>query len=77
MSLRRSIGLPHACSGDMYWNLPLSAPDCVLEAFEAALAIPKSQSLTSPSYEMRMFCGETSRCTMLSSWPSASRWRCA
>ena len=46
-------------------------------ALEAALAIPKSQSLMSPSYEMRMFGGDTSRWTMFRSWPSASRRRCA
>ena len=48
-SLRRSMGLPQACSGDMYCSLPLSAPDCVCDAFDAALAMPKSQSLISPS----------------------------
>ena len=29
MSERASTGLPHACSGDMYWSFPLSAPICV------------------------------------------------
>ncbi len=49
MSLRRSTRLPHACSGDMYWSLPLSAPEIVVETLLAAFAIPKSQSLMSPS----------------------------
>ena len=49
MSLRRSTRLPQACSGDMYWSLPFSAPEIVVDTLLAAFAIPKSQSLMSPS----------------------------
>ena len=31
--------------------------------------MPKSMTFTSPSYETSMFCGETSRCTMLERRP--------
>jgi hypothetical protein len=41
----------------MYPNLPLRMPACVFELLLAALAMPKSMSFTSPSYETRMFCG--------------------
>ena len=77
MSLRRSSLLPHACSGDMYCSFPLSAPEIVVDTLLAAFAMPKSQSLMSPSSLMRMFCGETSRCTRFSSLPSAAGRRCA
>ena len=43
----------------------------------SALAIPKSISFTSPSKLTSTFCGETSRCTMPSGLPCASRLRCA
>ncbi len=49
MSLRRSMGRPRTCSGDMYPNLPLRMPACVFDALPAALAMPKSISLISPS----------------------------
>ena len=64
-SLRRSISKPCTCSGDMYPNLPFRMPACVRPALPAALAMPKSMIFTSPSYETRMFCGDTSRCTRL------------
>ena len=70
MSERPSTGSPQACSGDMYWSFPLSAPICVWLAFDTALAMPKSTSLMSPSEVSRMFCGETSRWTRPSSRPS-------
>jgi len=35
---------PPGLLGDMYCSLPLSAPACVCDAFDAAFAIPKSQS---------------------------------
>ena len=57
MSVRRSTFFPQACSGDMYWSFPLSAPACVCWTFVAALAMPKSQSLMSPSKLIRTFCG--------------------
>ena len=48
----------------------------MLEAFVAAFAIPKSTSFTSPSKEMRMFCGLTSRWTISIGRPRSSflRW---
>jgi hypothetical protein len=49
MSLRRSIDMPRACSGDMYPTLPLSAPVRVRTLDDAALATPKSASLIAPS----------------------------
>ena len=49
MSERPSTCLPHACSGDMYWSLPLRAPIWVWLDFETALTIPKSHSLIVPS----------------------------
>ena len=61
MSLRRSSGRPRTCSGDMYPNLPLSTPAIVRELRDVAFAMPKSMTLTSPSYETRTFCGEQSR----------------
>ena len=50
-SERESTGRPQACSGDMYWSFPLSAPIWVWPpaALLTAFAMPKSQSLTSPS----------------------------
>ena len=47
------------------------------DALPAALAMPKSISFTSPSYETSTFCGETSRWTRCSSRPWASRLLCA
>ncbi len=43
---------------------------------DAALAMPKSMILTSPSYDTSTFCGEQSRWTISSGRPSASflRW---
>ena len=76
-SERLSIGLPQACSGLMYRSLPRSAPLSVVEALLAALAMPKSVSFTSPSNEMRMFCGLMSRWTISMGWPLSSFLRCA
>ena len=75
MSLRPSSGSPRTCSGLMYPNFPLRMPACVLVILLAALAMPKSINFTSPSYERMMFCGLTSRWTMCSSRPLASRLR--
>lgn len=77
MSERASTGRPQACSGLMYWSLPLSAPICVFEALVTALTMPKSHSLMSPSKLIRTFWGETSRCTRPSWRPSKSFWRWA
>ena len=63
------------CSGDMYANLPLIVPDRVRVSRSSALAIPKSTSLTTPSKLITRFCGEISRCTMLSALPfTAFSW---
>ena len=76
-SLRRSSGSPRHCSGDMYASLPLMTPTWVRTSRSLHLAIPKSMSLGTPSYESKMFCGETSRCTMPRGRPLMSHCRCA
>jgi len=76
-SARWSMGLPDACSGAMYANLPLIAPDLVIDALSTALAMPKSTSFTEPSKPMRMFCGEMSRWTTFSGRPESSERVCA
>ena len=66
MSMRLSTSLPAVCSGAMYANLPLRVPRWVLPSSTepsppSALAMPKSSSLTAPSYDSITFDGETSR----------------
>ncbi len=77
MSLRRSIGLPLHCSGDMYPYLPLIVPPTVLVARSSALAMPKSSTLTLPSKPTITFAGVTSRWTMLSGVPFLPLRSCA
>ena len=61
---------PRACSGDMYGTLPLSWPLSVSSPGRASLlAMPKSTTFTSPVNVTMTFCGDTSRCTMLSGAP--------
>ena len=48
----------------------MAAPAGIEVNFISAWAMPKSSSLTSPSYERRTLEGETSRLTMLSARPS-------
>ena len=63
-SLRPSSGAAIVCSGDMYAYLPLTWPGWVSWfVSDAAFAIPKSHSLTTPSYDTMRFAGDTSRCT--------------
>ena len=56
----------------MYASLPLSCPARVVERRDAARATPKSVMRAMPSTPTRMFCGETSRWTSSSGWPSSS-----
>ena len=49
ISDRLSIGLPHACSGDIYAIFPFNTPVLVSDVFDAAFAMPKSTIFTSPS----------------------------
>ena len=48
MSVRRSIGSPCTCSGDMYASLPLSVPARVFAMRELNFAMPKSTTLVLP-----------------------------
>ena len=75
-SLRPSSGRPTVCSGDMYAYLPFTTPGRVSSALIAALAMPKSTSLVTPSNDTIRLCGDTSRWTSASGEPSASsrRW---
>ena len=63
MSARRN------CSGAMYRSFPLISPSWVVSTRFAARAMPKSATRAMPSTPMRMFCGETSRCTISSDFP--------
>lgn len=54
---------PSACSGAMYWAVPITMPVWVTGAASTALAIPKSVSFTWPVGVIRMLPGLTSRCT--------------
>ena len=60
-SLAGTAGLPVACSGEMYWAVPITSPVRVIGAASTARAMPKSVSFTSPSSRTRMFAGLTSR----------------
>ena len=73
MSERRSALSPEACSGDMYSILPLRPPGIVSVIRPSALATPKSMTLTAPSNDTRMFCGEMSRWTMFRGHPGGVR----
>ncbi len=73
MSARRSSRCPSACSGAMYWILPLRTPEFVsAPARERAFAIPKSMSFAMPLVLTRMLCGLTSRWTISSGRPDGS-----
>ena len=77
MSDRLSVCMYWACSGDMYWAFPMSTSPSWFRIRFAAFAIPKSVSFTTPSVEIMMFLGETSRWTTLSRFPLLSAFRCA
>ena len=49
--------------------LPLICPSRVVCSRPAAFATPKSSTRATPSVPTRMFCGDTSRCTMSSGCP--------
>ena len=70
MSVRRSTFSPRACSGDMYAVFPLRTPGSSLKSVAAAM--PKSATFTAPSKLNKIFCGETSRCTMERALPPSS-----
>ena len=76
-SLRRSTGRARHCSGDMYANLPFSVPSCVRVRWYAHFAMPKSETLTAPSYDTSTFDGETSRWTISSGSPPGPVRSCA
>ena len=61
MSDRWSSLRPSACSGLMYFTLPLMTPVFVLTFDSVALAMPKSHSFTSPAYAQITLDGDTSR----------------
>ena len=61
-----------ACSGEMYANLPRTAPPWVASD-SARFAMPKSVSLTSPARDSSTFDGDTSRCTSDIGLPSGAR----
>ena len=65
-----------ACSGEMYANLPRTAPPCVASC-SARFAMPKSVSLTSPARDSSTFDGDTSRWTSDIGLPSGARAVCA
>ncbi len=77
-SLRPSSGDAVVCSGDMYAYLPLTWPGLVRSSvIAAALAMPKSHSLTTPSYDTIKFAGDTSRWTRPIGPPVEPRSSCA
>ena len=49
MSERGVVGLPWACSGEMYCAVPITEPVAVMSEFSPARAIPKSATRTRPS----------------------------
>ena len=72
MSVRVSVSLPQACSGDMYAAVPTMVPAAVSVSSAVApsgpadagdLASPKSSTLAPPAVSM-MFSGFRSRCTI-------------
>src|SRR5690242_15252844 len=75
-SLRGSSGSLRACSGEMYANLPRTAPPCVASD-SARFAMPKSVSFTSPARDSSTFDGDTSRWTSAMGLPSGPRDTCA
>jgi hypothetical protein len=86
MSVRRSTGLPRACSGDMYVGVPRTSPSSVIRKLSDSevdvpsvpdfgrigLASPKSRSLTTPSGVMRTLAGFRSRWTTPASCATSS-----
>ncbi len=60
-SARRSTRSPRACSGARYAGLPLIVPSHVTTSESAALAMPKSTTLTAPPRVRITFCGVASR----------------
>ena len=62
--MRASAGLPSACSGERYFAVPSTGAPVVIASPEAARAIPKSMTFTSPFGPSMMLAGFTSRWTI-------------
>ena len=56
----------------MYASFPLRVPGTVAVTRVATFAMPKSVSRELPSMPIKMFCGETSRCTRFKRSPASS-----
>ncbi len=69
MSIDLSIDFPRACSGAMYWGVPVIMPVAVMCALASTiLAMPKSARYTRPESSSRTFWGFTSR------WITPALW---
>ena len=64
MSDRASTFPACACSGEKYCAVPSTVAVCVTVSDDAARAMPKSVTFTSPFLVIMMFAGLTSRWTM-------------
>ena len=63
------VGVPgRACSGAMYAGVPMIAPGGVIFVISAAVASPRSATLTDPSSPTSTFGGLRSRCTTPCAW---------
>ncbi len=58
-----STGAPRACSGERYCAVPMIEPASVIW-LEPARAMPKSATLTRPSWSTSTLCGLMSRWTI-------------
>ena len=76
MSVRRSMGLPWICSGDMYAGVPTTAPAWVLSESVRSVSVmratPKSVSFTRPCESIITLAGLMSRWMMLASCAKCS-----
>ena len=63
MSEAGTASCPAACSGEMYWAVPITIPILVTGAWWATLAMPKSVILTWPPGVISRLPGLMSRCT--------------
>ena len=70
MSVRASTLVPRACSGDIYYAVPITIPSSVFTIVDASgslvgrelsFASPKSTTFTIPSRRSMMFSGFMSR----------------
>jgi hypothetical protein len=72
MSERASTGCPCACSGERYDAVPSTVAVAVTVSADAARAMPKSMTFTSPERVTMMLPGLMSRWTMPALCASAS-----